>query len=176
MNYPNSKDLTLYGNSILVKDLINMENTIYNLDLKLKILEIPINFVFIKQNISSSNYIELKAGDILELDDEIFLRQYRIKQGSNIFKFKGIATGSDSGYVSYKIYPSNHDIPENSDIYIEGKEGNLYINFDRCLEGYYQLEDDINICTNKNPEGYYLDDYDKIFKKCKEPCLDCSGP
>jgi len=176
LNYPNSKDLTLYANSFLVKDLINMENTIYNLDLKLKILEIPNNFIFIKQNISSSNYIELKEGDILELDDEIILRQYRIKQGSNIFKYKGIATGSDSGFVSYKIYPSNHDIPENSDIYIEGKEGNLYINFDRCLEGYYQLEDNLNICTNKNPEGYYLDDNDKIFKKCKEPCLDCSGP
>lgn len=175
LNYPNSKDLTLNENSFLVKDLINMENTIYNLDLKLKILEIPNNFIFIKQNISS-NYIEIKEGDILELNDEIILRQYKIKENSVIFKYKGIAKGNDSGYDFYKIYPSNHDIPENSDIYLEGKEGHLYINFDECLEGYYQLEDDENICTNKNPKGYYLDEKDKIYKKCKTPCLDCSGP
>ena len=175
LNYPNSKDLTLNANSFLVKDLINMENTIYNLDLKLKILEIPNNFIFIKQNISS-NYIEIKEEDILELNDKIILRQYKKKEGSAIFKYKGIAKGNDSGYDYYKIYPSNHDIPKYSDIYIEGKEGHLYINFDECLEGYYQLEDDVKICTDKNPEGYYLDNKDKIYKKCKTPCFNCSGP
>ena len=176
LNNPNSKDVILNGNKILVKDLIGMENTIYKLNLKLKILEIPNNFIFIKNNISISNNIEIKAGDILELDSEIILRQYRIKEGSFIFKYKGIAEGDDSGFLYSKIYPSNHDIPKDNEIYFEGKEGHLVINFDECLEGYYKLEDDVNICTNKNPEGYYLDEKDEILKQCKEPCLECSGP
>ena len=175
INNPNSNDLTLSGNTILVKDLINFENIIYTLNLKLKIIEIPDNFILISTN-NTSNYTELKSGDILEPDTKIILRQYITKNGPYIFKYKGIAEGNDYGYTKYKIYPSNSDIPESSEVYIEGREGHLYINFDECLEGYYQLDDNLNICTNKNPKGYYFDENEKIYKKCSEPCFECSGP
>ena len=175
LNNPNSNDLTLSGNTILVKDLINLENNIFTLNLKFKIIEIPGNFILISTN-NTSNYTELKSGDILEPDTKIILSQYIIKNGPYIFKYKGIAKGNDDGYTKYKIYPSNRDKPESSEVYFEGREGHLYINFDKCLEGYYQLEDNLNICTNKNPKGYYFDENEKIYKKCSENCFECSGP
>lgn len=175
LNYPNSKDLNLFKNSFLVKDLINMENTIYNTNLKLKILEIPDNFIFVIKN-ETSNYYEIKLGDILELDKEIILRQYKIKEGNTIFKFKAFVEGNDLGFSDYKIYPSNRDTPQLNDIYLEGREGHVNINFDECLEGYYKLEDNLNTCTNKKPNGYFLDVNEKIYKKCSSPCFDCSGP
>ena len=176
LNYANAKDLTLIGNSIMVKDLIYMENRIYNLDLKIKIIEIPNNFIFAYKNSSLSNYTEIKTGDILELDTEIILRQYKIKEEHQIFKYKGIAEGNDDGFYYYQMHPSGHVLPSSSDVYLEGKEGHLYIDFNECLEGYYQLEDDLKICTNINPRGYYLNFKDNLYKKCSKPCLDCSGP
>ena len=47
-----------------------------------------------------------------------------------------------------------------------------YIN---CPNGTYQLEDNKDkICYDTNPDDYYLDNFDKIYKKCYETCNKCN--
>lgn len=176
LNYPNLKELSLTKSSFLVKEIISIENNIFDLNIKLRVLEIPNNCIFIRHKISSSTYEEIKEGDILEQDEEIILRQYKIEVTDLSLRYKAIAIGKDSGYSSYMIFPSDVDQPSYSDIYLEGKEGNLVINFERCFEGYYKIEDKMRVCTNKNPKGYYFDERDNIYRKCSKPCFDCSGP
>ena len=48
-----------------------------------------------------------------------------------------------------------------------------------CKEDFYEIEDnDVNnkICHHKNEplDGYYIDNYEQKFKKCREECLTCS--
>ena len=52
VNYPNSKDiqLTEKNNIIIIKDIISLENRLFNLELKFKVLNIPKDFIFIKLN------------------------------------------------------------------------------------------------------------------------------
>ena len=139
--------------------------------MKFKVLSMPKDFIFI-----NSNETEIKEGDILELTDELILRQYRIKNGPYNFEYEGIALGNDLQYSSSKVYPSYRDIPTASEIIIEGKESNIIINLDDCLEGYYHLDKDYNICTNIKPKGYYIDEEEKTYKDCQSPCEECSGP
>ena len=176
LNYPNLKELNLTKSSFLVEELVTIENAIFDLEVKLKVLEIPSNCIFLRHNISDSNYKEIKEGDILELGEEIILRQYKIEKGSLLFRYKAIALGKDSGFSSYKLYPSDAIKPEDSDIYLEGREGSLSINFEKCFEGYHKIADNFRVCTNSNPERHYFDKEDNIYKKCTEPCLECSGP
>ena len=135
LNYPNLKELNLTKSSFLVEELVTIENAIFDLEVKLKVLEIPSNCIFLRHNISDSNYKEIKEGDILELGEEIILRQYKIEKGSLLFRYKAIALGKDSGFSSYKLYPSDAIKPEDSDIYLEGREGSLSINFEKCFVG-----------------------------------------
>ena len=173
INYPNSIDINLTSSNtiIKIKDLISIENNLFSLDLKFKVLSMPKDFIFI-----NSNETEIKEGDILELTDELILRQYRIKNGPYNFEYEGIALGNDLQYSSSKVYPSYRDIPTASEIIIEGKESNIIINLDDCLEGYYHLDKDYNVCTNIKPKGYYIDEKEKTYKNCQSPCEECSGP
>jgi hypothetical protein len=173
INYPNSSDIILTSNNqiIKIKDLISMENNLFSLEMKFKVLKVPKDFIFINLNEK-----EIKEDDILELNDELKLRQYRIKEGPYKLEYEGIAIGNDLQYSSSKVYPSYRDIPAASEIIIEGKESNIIINLDDCLEGYYHLDSDNNICTNIKPEGYYIDEEGKTYKDCEDPCRECSGP
>ena len=173
INYPNSSDIILTSNNqiIKIKDLISMENNLFSLEMKFKVLKVPKDFIFINLNEK-----EIKEDDILELNDELKLRQYRIKEGPYKLEYEGIAIGNDLQYSSSKVYPSYRDIPAASEIIIEGKESNIIINLDDCLEGYYHLDRDNNICTNIKPEGYYIDEEGKTYKDCEDPCRECSGP
>ena len=173
INYPNSININLASHNtiIKIKDLISLENNLFSLDLKFKVLNVPKDLIFI-----NLNKTEIKANDILELNDELILRQYRIKEGPNKLEYEGIALGNDLQYSSSKVYPSYRDIPAASEIIIEGKESNIIIDLDDCLEGYYHLDEDYNICTNLKPEGYYIDEKDKTYKDCESPCGECSGP
>jgi hypothetical protein len=139
--------------------------------LKLKVLNVPKDLIFI-----NLNGTEIKECDILELNDELVLRQYRIKEGPYKLEYEGIALGNDLQYSLSKVYPSYRDIPAASEIIIEGKKSNIIIDLDDCLEGYYHLDLDYNICTNLKPEGYYIDEKNKTFKVCESPCRECSGP
>ena len=173
INYPISNDFNLASNNtiIKIKDLISMENNLFSLDLKFKVLNVPKDFIFI-----NLNKTEIKENDILELNDELVLRQYRIKEGPYKLEYEGIAIGNDLQYSSSKVYPSYRDIPATSEIIIEGKKSNIIINLDDCLEGYYHLDKDYNICTNIKPKGYYIDEENKTYKECESPCEECSGP
>lgn len=164
INYPNSSDIILTSNNqiIKIKDLISMENNLFSLEMKFKVLKVPKDFIFINLNEK-----EIKEDDILELNDELKLRQYRIKEGPYKLEYEGIAIGNDLQYSSSKVYPSYRDIPAASEIIIEGKESNIIINLDDCLEGYYHLDSDNNICTNIKPEGYYIDEEGKLIKIVK---------
>ena len=171
LNYPMSKDIKLTSNKIIIKDLISLENKIFSLTLGFKILTIPKDFIF-KNKLNS---LEIKENDILTIDDELELIQYKIRNGSFSLKYEGIAKGDDQGYYSLKIYPNNVNI-KNNEILIEGRHGIITIEFNDCLEGYYHLDYDLNLCSNIMPKGYYLHSNDKTFKKCESPCDECNGP
>ena len=172
LNYPTSKDISLQENTIKIKDLISIENNIFLLNLKFKILEIPKDFIFLSKLKSQ----EVKENEDLEVDDELILRQYRINEGPYILKYEGISLGDDLKFSSSKIYPKGNEIPPISDIYIEGRHGQIEINFKQCLDKYYRLDTDLNLCTDVKPEGSYLDENEKIFKSCESPCQECYGP
>lgn len=174
INYPNSKDidLTQKNTVIKIKDLIFIENNLFSLNLKLKILEIPKDFIFV--NLLNSEII--KEEDELEIDSEIKIIQFRINEGPYNLKFEGIAIGNDEGFISSKIYPTFEKMPKSSEVYIEGREGIITINLVDCLVGYYHLEYDLNLCTNMKPKGYYLDEKERTYKACESPCSECSGP
>ena len=174
VNYPNSLDtkLTIDDNIIKIKELISIENNIFSLNLKCKILNIPKDFIFI----NSIDSKEIEEDDVLELSNELILRQYRVNEGMYILTYEGIALGRDLGYSSSKIYPSHRNPPSSDEIYIEGRHGSIGINFEDCLQGYYHLDYDLNLCTNVMPEGYYLDEKERTYKKCQSPCKTCSGP
>ena len=45
-----------------------------------------------------------------------------------------------------------------------------------CPNGFYKFKLDKNICSDKIPKNYYLDNITKIYKPCHDNCLNCSGP
>ena len=54
--------------------------------------------------------------------------------------------------------------------------------YNECPEGTYSLycydnncNNKVKECFNKTPEGYYLDEYNKKYKKCFEKCKYCYG-
>ena len=82
INYPNSTDIILNNSNIVIKDLIRLENKLFSIELKFKILSIPRNFKLIRK----SNSLEVKNNDALVLNDELILRQYRVNEGPYILK------------------------------------------------------------------------------------------
>ena len=171
INFPNSTDTTLSSNIIKLQNLISIENNLFSLNKKFKVISIPKDFIFI----NTLNSLEIKNNDVLDISNELKLKQYRIKEGTFILKYEGIAVGTDSGYRYMKIYPENK-IVKTQEVYIEGRQGSIKINFNDCLDGYYKLDYDLNLCTNVKPKGYYLDKVNKIYKACSTPCSECSGP
>ena len=58
------------------------------------------------------------------------------------------------------------------DIYKYEYNDNCYIN---CPNGTYELENnEEKICYETNPDGYYFDNDNKLFKKCYETCNKCN--
>ena len=169
INYPNSKDITLTnGNTIIIKDIIWLENAFLNLNLKFKILKIEKDFIFI-----NSKSKEVKKNEELDLSDKLILRQYRLS-GKNSLYFEPIARGSDYGNGYY--YMKNYGTLRKNELYFGGREGKIYTNFNDCLNGYYHFEYDMNLCSNVKPDNYYIDEKNRIYKACQSPCEKCSGP
>ena len=173
LNYPKSIDISLKetSNTIKIKNLISIENNLFSLNLKFRILKIPKDFIFISKLKSH----EVKEKEDLENDDELILKQYRINEGPYKFKYEGISIGNDLTYSSSKIYPKGKNAPLKSDIFIEGRQGEIAIDFKQCLDGHFRLYYDLNLCINYKPEGYYIDENDKILKICEPPCKECYG-
>ena len=157
INYPNSVNVYLLANRIVIKDLIKLENQLFSIEEKFKILNIPRNFSFVRLLDST----EVKVNDEFVKNDQLILKKYRVNEGEFILNFQSLARGYDSGYTSCVKYPSNANIKDN-EVLIEGKPGYIIIDFKDCLTGYYHIENINNICTNEKPKGYYLDEKNKI--------------
>ena len=53
--------------------------------------------------------------------------------------------------------------------------------YSQCPDGSYPIFEnnsynDVYICSEENPKGYYFDDNDGFYKKCFESCETCYGP
>ena len=172
INYPNVKDITLWGPGIPVENLGLKIDTFFHVNAKLKILSIPSGILF--ENFSSKR---IYINDELELDDGLIIIEYRINRGFDyIIKYQAIARGNDLGYNIIKKYPINKDIKDYNDIFLEGRKGQLTVNITSCLNNFYPLEDNLNLCTTIKYTGYYLDINSKIYRHCPSPCSDCDTP
>ena len=171
INYPNSTDINLVKSNIKIEDLIKLENKLFSIKLKLKILSIPDGFKLI----SKSNSLEINNNDEFELNDELILRQYRINEGPYILKYQSIARGTDLGYSYLTVYPPEK-VLINKEMLFEGRHGIITIDLKNCFEGYYNLDYDENLCTNVKPKGYYLDEEKKMYRACPITCEDCNAP
>ena len=173
INFPNVNDTILWGRGISVERCGLKIKSIFNVNAKLKILSIPNGIIFY-------NYLNSKRiykNDELEINDGLSIKEYKINRGFDyIIKYQGIARGNDSGYDIIKKYPTNKDIKNYNEILIEGRKGQLTINITTCLNGFYPLEDDLNLCTTFKYSGYYLDRIDEMYKRCPSPCMDCDTP
>jgi hypothetical protein len=139
----------------------------------LKIIKIPQDFI-----LRNSNSAQIKENDILDINDEIKIVQYRKNKQSNIFKFIGVSIGKEMGFLSSEIYSSYKTAIEEPNIYIEGREGEIQFNYngEDCLNGFYHLDYDLDLCTIIKPPKYYIDEENKIYKACQSPCDECIGP
>ena len=90
LNNPEIKNITIYDNIINLNNIISKENIIYDLNIKLKILDFPDNFILY------NNDKEIKKDDILDINSEIIIKQYKIDK-EYIIKYKGIYYGNDKG-------------------------------------------------------------------------------
>ena len=81
--------------------------------------------------------------------------------------------GTDSGYVDKKVYSKKAIELKDNDIFFEGRQGKISINFNDCLDGYYKFYNNRNLCSNIKPENYYPDEKTKTLMPCQSPCKDC---
>jgi len=171
INFPNSTDTTLTNSKIIISNLIYIENKIFDIEPKFKILNIPSRFVFIDK----SNSIINRADTILDANDELILREYPINVGEKILKYQAIAIGYDFGYSHLKIYPQDR-VLKNEELVFDGRIGQIKINIPYCLSGYHYLEYDRNLCTNFQPKDYYLDRASNTYRACSSSCDECNVP
>ena len=171
INYPNSKDKYLTSDRIIISNLISLENKLFSIEPKFKILNIPNDLILISK--LTSKKIVLNAE--YDYNDELILEKYRINEGPYNLEYQSIARGTDLGYSHLKVYPPDK-VLNNNELLFEGRYGKITIDFQKCLDGYYNLESDINLCSNVKPSGHYLDEKEKIYKKCPEFCKECEAP
>ena len=171
INYPNSKDGKLDTDRILINKWITLENKLFLINAKLKVIKIPKDFKLISKTESK----EIVEDGEYELNDELILKQYRINEGPYILQYQAIARGYDFGYSYLIKYPADK-ILKNEEILFEGRHGNITINFKNCLDGYYNFDKDVNLCSNEKPKNYYSDEKDKMYKECPQTCEECLAP
>ena len=175
MNYPKPTNIEISNNNnIEVKSLISIENNLFNFNAKIKIIEIPEDFIFY-----NSLNETIKEGDYLYLNDSLFLRQYRIYE-KYYLKYEVISIKDFNNNSSYSeiIYPKNSkENEEKSNITIKGENGILTFNFKKCNNDFSVLEGREVICSHVSNiiEGYYLNKNNQ-FKKCYRNCKTCIGP
>ena len=171
LNYPNSKDGNLETDRILINKWITLENKLFLINAKFKIIDIPTDFKLL----SKYELKEIVKDGEYELNDELILKQYRINEGPCYLQYQAIARGYDFGY-SYLIKYPQDKILKNEEILFEGRYGNITIDFKQCLDGYYNFDKDINLCSNEKPKNYYLDEKEKMYKECPTTCEECLAP
>ena len=160
------------NNDIKINKFILENNIVFsNVYMYYKIISIPNDFIFINH----LDNLELNNNSFLYYEnDKISFRQYK-KNAANIsFIYQGVSI-TDLSYDkdTLKIYPKNEKLPPEVKIVGEGDKVELIINITSCNNGFYEVENKSDICTNVRPIGYYLDRKNKIFKKCHSNCSDC---
>ena len=172
MNFPNANNLILRNGYIAVTDLIYLENKLFSLKMKLKVLFIPSDFIFI----STLKSAVVEVNEEYDEDDIFILRQYKTNQDSPKLQFQSIARGPDLGYSYMKVYPSYKTF--NEEFEYKGRKGEITLDFrGQCLDDYHYLNNsDLNLCTNLKPENYYLDNDDNTYKPCPYGCNECDKP
>ena len=165
------------NNEIKVEDLIFIENNIFGFEPIIKIKDIPKGFIFV-----NSLNETIKNGDYLNINDKLIFKEYKsINQYElkyDVISLEG--NNSFSNYSSIRIYPSESSdkIIEDSNILINGGSEVLVINLPECNNDFLPVEgenEDSDICTKIQHEGYYLDSKDKKYKKCHNSCQSCYG-
>ena len=187
VNFLKSFSVDLSSNVTNIEDLVSMENNLYSLNLKIKILDILSDFIFI-----NSKYQKINVEDELDETDKLILRQYR-KDAEYKVKFRGLAIG-DEGEEKYITINLNEClegfspsmIDPNICIFIENNETHCQfpckecngpiidvnnMNCISCVEGF-NITEDTNSCNNYLPSQYYLDD--NIFRRCHSNCNRCT--
>ena len=176
INYPKPTNIQITNNNnISIKSLISIENNIFNCDAKIKIIEIPEDFIFY----NSSNK-PIKEGDYLYLNDMLVFRQYRI-YSQFYLKYQVFSIVDYNNNSSYfeRIYPNNSKANnEKLNIPIKGENGQLTLNIKECNNDFLTLEGREVMCSHidNKVEGYYLDYKNNMFKKCYRNCKTCFGP
>ena len=175
ISYPKPSNLEITSNNnIEIKNLISIENNLFNYISKIKIIDIPSEFVFY-----NSNDKPIEIGDILFFNDSLVFKQYKINSTSYL-KYEVISLEDyDNDSPDYEIiYPSNSEKNvEKANILINGGNGILTISISDCDNDFLPLENE-NMCSyiSNIPEGFYLDDNQDKFVRCYNNCKSCFGP
>ena len=172
INYPKPQKMNKYSNNnINVNKLITIENNIFQYIPKIRIMEIPEGFIF---NNSLGNVINNR--DLLEYNDSLIFQEYKGYSLSTL-KYEVLAFKNKNENDQGNVFPpSSRKMPEESEIIINGEIGQININITICSNGFLPMEDNDNVCTKIQHEGYYPDYIDNIYKKCYSNCKTCNGP
>ena len=169
IGYPYYMDKTVTDNSnIKIRDLARIDNNIFFYELQVILLNIPDDFIF-----TNDLGVVITPSMYLHKYEELVFRQYKKKTKVSI-AFESSAIGEYDNYWSYETFPENSKIPSSPETSIKAKKGIININIDECNNGFHEIQFSDNICTNKRPEGYYLDEQSNMYKKCHPLCSDCS--
>lgn len=172
INYPKPEVINKdSNNNINVNELITIENNIFQYIPKIRIMEIPEGFIF---NNSLRNVINNR--DLLEYNDSLIFQEYKGYSLSTL-KYEVLAFKNKNENDQGNFFPpSSRKMPEESEIIINGEIGQININITICSNGFLPMEDNDNVCTKIQHEGYYPDYIDNIYKKCYSNCKTCNGP
>ena len=172
INYPKPEVINKdSNNNINVNELITIENNIFQYIPKIRIMEIPEGFIF---NNSLGNVINNR--DLLEYNDSLIFQEYKGYSLSTL-KYEVLAFKNKNENDQGNAFPpSSRKMPEESEIIINGEIGQINIEITTCSNGFLPMEENDNVCTKIQHEGYYPDYIDNIYKKCYSNCKTCNGP
>lgn len=173
IGYPKQNKTSISDNNdIKIKDLMFIENNLFDFEPKIRIIEIPEDFI-----LYNSSNITLKKGTYLSMDDSIVFIEYKKSYLANL-KYEIISIGNfnknNKSIQTFPSYTSNKNENLNSEIEINGYTAILDINISKCDNGFALIEEK-NICTKIHPEGYYFNISKNEYIKCFENCKTCSG-
>ena len=175
ISYPSPTNITINNNNnIQVNELMTIKNNLFKYIPKIIIEEIPDGFIFYN---FSDNIIKNKTN--LDHNDSMILKEYKnISSYNLIYQVLSIKNKTYiNKHSQMKIYPSEEarQFFEESEIIIQGEKGALNISIPSCNNNFYFTEID-NVCTKIAHEGYYVDEKNKIYRKCYYNCKLCEGP
>ena len=175
LSYPSPINKTINNNNnIQVNELMTIKNNLFKYIPEIIIEEIPDGFIFYN---FSDNIIKNKTN--LDHNDSIILKEYKnISSYNLIYQVLSIKNKTYTNkHSQMKIYPSDEakQFFEESEIIIQGEKGALNISIPTCNNNFYFTEID-NVCTKIAHEGYYVDEKNKVYRKCYYNCKLCEGP